>query len=86
MNKSTYTFEPVEVAVRELRLDGLSPARWLICLGYEEQEGRGRYVGTVWSMKNSQPVRVGDKGEARRVMKGLVEASLWWRSVSGVRG
>lgn len=60
MSRTTYTFEPKEMAVRELRLDGSGPARWLLCLGYEERNGHGCYVGTVWSVRNNQPLREGD--------------------------
>lgn len=83
MNKSTYTFEPIEIAIRELHLDSIGPIRWLVCVGYEVQNGRGLFVGTMWSVKNDCPVRAGKNGEIRRMMGSRVEAMEWFGKATG---
>lgn len=77
--KTSYHLSVIEATVKEVYLEGLEPVRWLIALGYEKQDGIGRWVGTVWSDATKQAIRVGKNGEVRRVMKSPVEAMTWFK-------
>jgi hypothetical protein len=77
--KTTYSFVPKEIALRQYEVEGSGAATYLLCLGWEVYEDRGYWVGTIWSEATRKPVRVGKNGEYRRLMRSPVEAFSWWR-------
>lgn len=80
MSATAYQLEVVEAATKSLTLEGSGQkVTWLMCLAYEVQEGNARWVGTVYNMTLDRPVRVGKRGELRRIMDSLEEGLTWYR-------
>lgn len=80
MSATAYRLEVVEAATKTLVLEGSGhEVTWLICLACEVQEGNAKWVGTVYSMTLQRPVRVGKRGELRRVMDSPGEGLAWYR-------
>jgi hypothetical protein len=83
MSTSTYRLDLKEAATKSLILEGSGQkVCWLVALIHEVQQGRARYVGTVYSATNNRPVGVGKRGEKRRVMESREEAYEWYERVA----
>ena len=83
MSATAYRLKVEEAVVVPLTLEGSGQSVvWLACLAHEQQEGREHYIGTVWSVTLGRPVRVGKRGEKRRVMESREEALQWFELVT----
>lgn len=83
MSTTAYRLEVLEASTKSLVLEGSGQeVVWLVCLAYEVQQGRGSWVGTVYSMTLDRPVRVGKQGQLRRAMESREEALQWFGLVA----
>ena len=86
----SYRFEVVESAVRSVEIapcedfpEGYK-ADYLVCVGYERQNGIGCYVGTVWNATKGEAAIVDDQGARNKYRRKMVHVDIarrWYEMV-----
>ncbi len=85
-----YTLEPLELYVKSF---GLPPSEdltqvhevtYLFALVYEEQDGIGCYVGTIWNATDERPVPLENEG-TRFVATSKESAYRWYEEATKVK-